>query len=64
MSLKDIEFKSNQSVKKYIPKAGTEVARTLAAPRLIGTEIGILGGRAFESDTIADLNVRLGIQEE
>jgi hypothetical protein len=63
---KEIEDKGTFQgiVKKYIPKAGTEVARTLAAPRLIGTEIGILGGRAFESDTIADLNVRLGIQEE
>ena len=63
---KEIEDKGTFQgiVKKYIPKAGTEVARTLAAPRLIGTEIGILSGRVFEGDTIADLNARLGIQEE
>ena len=63
---KEIEDKGTFQgiVKKYIPKAATEVARTVAAPRMIGTEIGILGGRVFEGDTIADLNARLGIQEE
>ena len=51
-------------IKKYIPKAGTEAIRTTVAPRMVGTELGILGGRVFEGDTIADINARLGIQEE